>query len=197
MTNLLVECRQFTIDTASCLPLTACKSTGRFISCGLPKTKWGAVNMEGIGMASRWFDFLFVVLLIVIACSGTSLTLYAVWHIARRICTALHTLLTCRDYCKGADDDRSRLVSDPVMHDILTMRSAFRRNCAPFSSFSRDLQRLHAYRYERARRQTSQMIWDNRLGALLTRDEHEFLYGPSEAPAVPTTAPAGTAVAAG
>src|SRR5262245_49299213 len=140
-------------------------------------------------MTSRLLDFLFVVLLIALACSGTSLMLYAVLHIGRKVCVAMHTLLTCWEFGNGPDDARRRLLSDPFMHDALTMRSGFGRFFAPFSRYSADLQRLRAYRYERAREQASQMIWDNRLGALLTRDEYEFLYGLGDSPSASVPAP--------
>ena len=133
-------------------------------------------------MTSRLIDFLFVLALIALACSGTALMAYAVWRIGQDVMRAMHTLLTCWNFHKQRDDARTRVLSDPVMRDILAMSSPFRRIFAPFFGFSRDLRRLSAYRFHKAQEQTAQMIWDTRLGALLTRDEYEFLNGKGEPP---------------
>jgi hypothetical protein len=154
-------------------------------------------------MTSRLLDFLLVLLLIALACSGTSLMIYALWHIGQRIMIAMHTLLTCWEFHAGRDEKRRRLLSDPAMHNILTMQSVFSRVFAPFSGYSSDLVRLKAYRHRRAREQATQMIWDSRLGALLTRDEYEFLYGAGDPPSagapvpVPPFQPPHCAAAAG
>lgn len=134
-------------------------------------------------MNSRLVDFLLALALIALACSGTSLMVYAVWRIGQDVMRAMHTLLTCWGFHTQRDDARTRLLSDPVMRDILAMSSPFRRIFAPFFSYSRDLRRLSAYRYQKAQEQTAQMIWDSRLGALLTRDESDYLYGRDEPPA--------------
>lgn len=133
-------------------------------------------------MITRLVDFLFALALVALAFSGTALMAYAVWRIGQDVMRAMHTLLTCWDFHKR-DDARTRLLTDPVMRDTLAMSSPFRRIFAPFLGYSRDLRRLSAYRYQKAREQTAQMIWDTRLGALVTRDEYDFLYGKQEPPA--------------
>jgi hypothetical protein len=134
-------------------------------------------------MTSRLVDFLLTLALITLACSGTALMAYAVWRIGQDVMRAMHTLLTCWNFHTQRDDARERLTSDPVMRDILAMSSPFQRIFAPFFGYARDLRRLSAYRYQKAQEQTAQMIWDTRLGALLTRDELDFLYGKDEPPA--------------
>ena len=154
-------------------------------------------------MTSRLVDLLLAVTLIALACSGTALMACAVWRIGQDVMRAMHTLLTCWNFHTQRDDARTRLLSDPVMRDILAMSSPFRRIFAPFFSYSRDLRRLSAYRFQKLREQTAQMIWDTRLGALVTRDEYDFLYGKKEPPAdvgptvpVQPVQPPGLAVAA-
>ena len=134
-------------------------------------------------MITRLVDFLFALALIALACSGTALMAYAVWRIGQDVMRAMHTLLTCWEFHKQRDDARTRLLTDPVMRDTLAMSSPFRRIFAPLVGYSRDLRRLSAYRYQKALEQTAQMIWDTRLGALVTRDEYDFLYGKQEPPA--------------
>ena len=134
-------------------------------------------------MTSRLVDFLLTLALITLACSGTALMAYALWRIGQDVMRAMHTLFTCWNFHTQHEDARRRLTSDPVMRDILAMSSPFQRIIAPFFGYARDLRRLSAYRFQNAREQTAQMIWDTRLGALVTRDEYEFLYGKSEPPA--------------
>ena len=65
------------------------------------------------------------------------------------------------------------------MRDLLTMNTLFRRISPPVFAYARDLKLLEQYRYAQARKRDEDLIWDRRLGALLTPDEHAHLYGVS------------------
>ncbi len=127
-------------------------------------------------MESRLYDLLYVLALTVLFGSGVSLILYALWQIAWDVMRAIHQYLTCREFDRSDEAGRAFYTKDRVMRGMLTMHEEFRRVFFPLGRFGADLARLRDYRFEKVMQQNDQLIWDRRLGALLTPDEHAFLY---------------------
>ena len=131
-------------------------------------------------MDSRLIDFLFSVALLLLLFSGTSLMLYAIGKIATDVMIALNRLLTAWDYHRKGPEDRALLLKQPPFRDVLTMNTLFQRAFPPIGfAYARDLRRLEQHRYAQARQRDEELIWDRRLGALLTPEEHAYLYGDS------------------
>ncbi|HVX10774.1 MAG TPA: hypothetical protein VHC22_06305 [Pirellulales bacterium] len=82
------------------------------------------------------------------------------------------------------------LLLDPVMRAILRGTSPIQVLCPLFVDRRRQFRRLADYRLAQLQKVEADLVWDNRLAALLTRDEYDFLYGrvtPPVPPAVTDT----------
>lgn len=130
-------------------------------------------------MDSRLIDFLFTVALVLLCFSGTTLMAYAVLRIGVQLMGATNRLLTAWDYHRKGPEDRALLLSQPRMRDLLMMSTLFGRFSPPVFAYAHDLKLLEEFRYAQARKRDENLIWDRRLGALLTPDEHAHLYGAS------------------
>ncbi|HWB11486.1 MAG TPA: hypothetical protein VG826_19810 [Pirellulales bacterium] len=132
-------------------------------------------------MEHRFFDLLYVLLLVLLTLTSGGLIAYAAWNIGMRLMRATHVFLTCWDYhaaCRKGDDlQRRLLLADPVMRAILRVTSPLQTFCPAFAARQRQLQRLEEYRFSKLQKGETNLIWDERLAALLTRDEYDFLYG--------------------
>lgn len=139
-------------------------------------------------MEHRFFDLVYVLLLVALTLTSGGLILYAVWNIGMRLIRAMHVFLTCRDYRAtwrtGDEFQRRLLLADPVMRAILRVASPFQTFCPAFAARQRQLRRLEEYRFAKLQKGESDLVWDDRLAALLTRDEYDFLYGAGPLPAV-------------
>ena len=140
-------------------------------------------------MEHRFFDLLYVVLLVALMFTSGGLIAYAVWNIGMRLMRAMHVFLTCCDYrvaCRKEDELQRRvLLADPVMRAILRIASPFQTFCPAFGARRRQLRRLEEYRFSKLQKGETDLVWDERLAGLLTRDEYDFLYGSGSLP-VPT-----------
>ncbi|HEV3002859.1 MAG TPA: hypothetical protein VGX78_00290, partial [Pirellulales bacterium] len=105
----------------------------------------------------------------------------AVWQIGMRLMRAMHVFLTCWDYrvaCRKGDELQRRvLLADPISRAILRVASPFQAFCPVFVARQRQLRRLKEYRFSKLQKGEADLVWDERLAALLTLDEHDFLYG--------------------
>lgn len=128
-------------------------------------------------METRLIDFLFAAALVLFCVSGTTLMAYAVGKIGLELLQAMNRLLTVWDYHRNGPEDRAWMRRQPGIRDLLTMATLFDRIAPPRLAYARDLKRLADYRYAKARQRDEDSIWDRRLGALLTPDEYEHLYG--------------------
>jgi len=132
-------------------------------------------------MEHRFFDLLYVVLLVVLMFTSGGLIAYAVWNIGMRLMRAMHVFLTCWNYqtaCYTGDEFQRRLLlADPVMRAVLRVASPFQTFCPAFATRQRQLRRLDEYRFSKLQKGEADLVWDERLAALLTRDEYDFLYG--------------------
>ena len=132
-------------------------------------------------MDSRLVDFLFAVALLLLVFSGTTLMVYAAMRIGVDLMQAVNRLLTAWQYHRGGPGERDLLLNQPRLRDLLTMGRLFERSSPAVGvAYVRDLRRLEQYRYAQARNRDGELIWDRRLGALLTPDEHAYLYGAPE-----------------
>jgi hypothetical protein len=130
-------------------------------------------------MEYRLVDLIYVLALLVLFVSSGGLVLYAVRAIGMQVMRAWHVYLTCRQYHRGGETERLWLLSDPVMRGILTMTSPIQR-FFPWPKWRRKrLQQLATFRHQQALAAATKLIWDPRLGALLTPEEHAHLYGGS------------------
>jgi hypothetical protein len=131
-------------------------------------------------MEHRFFDLVYVLLVVLMFTSG-GLIAYAVWQIGMRLMRAMHVFLTCWDYRvagrKGDELRRRVLLADPISRAILRVTSPCQAFCPVFVARQRQLRRLEEYRFSKLRKGEADLVWDERLAALLTRDEYEFLYG--------------------
>ena len=138
-------------------------------------------------MEHRFFDLLYVLLLVLLMFTSGGLMVYAVWNIGMRLIRAMHVFLTCWDYRaayrKGDELQRRLLLADPVMRAILRAASPFQAFCPAFVARRRQLRRLEEYRFSKLQKGEADLVWDERLAALLTRDEYNFLYGGGALPA--------------
>lgn len=131
-------------------------------------------------MEYRFVDLLYVTLLVLLMFTSGGLMLYAVWNIGMRLMRAMHVLLTCWNYRsatrEGDELMRRLLLSDPIMRAILRATSPFQEFCPAFTARQRELRRLEAYRFAKLQAGESDLVWDERLAMLLTRDEYDYLY---------------------
>ena len=128
-------------------------------------------------MEFRLLDLIYVLALLILFVSSGGLIFYAARAIGMQVIRAWHTYLTCRDYHRGGELHREWLLKDPVMRGILTLASPFQQ-FFPWPRRRRlALQRLAAYRHQQALTANAKLIWDPRLGALLTPQELAHLYG--------------------
>jgi hypothetical protein len=138
-------------------------------------------------MEHRFFDLLWVLLLVVLTLTSGGLIAYAAWNIGMRLMRAMHVFLTCWDYraaCRKGDEVRCRvLLADPVMRAVLRATSPLQTFCPAFVSRQRQLRRLEEYRFSKLQKGEADLVWDERLAALLTRDEYNFLYSAGALPA--------------
>jgi hypothetical protein len=128
-----------------------------------------------------------VLLLAALTLTSGGLIAYAAWNIGMRLMRAMHVFLTCGDYraaCHRGDElQRRLLLADPVMRAILRVASPLQAFCPAFVGRQRQLRRLEEYRFAKLQKSETDLVWDERLAALLTRDEYDFLYGAGALPA--------------
>src|SRR5215469_15376342 len=102
-------------------------------------------------MEHRFFDLLYVLLLVAVMLTSGGLIVYAVLNIGMRLIRAMHVFLTCRDYrvaCTTGDDlQRRLLLADPVMRAILRVTSPFQTFCPAFVARQKQLRLLEEYRF--------------------------------------------------
>jgi hypothetical protein len=133
-------------------------------------------------MEYRLLDLIYALAILLLLLTSGGLIVYAVKQIGIHVMQAWHTYLTCRDYHRGGELQRGWLLKDPTMRGILTLAAPF-QHFFPWPRWRRtELKRLAAYRHERALAANRELIWDPRLAALLTPDEHAHLYGAMPSP---------------
>jgi hypothetical protein len=132
-------------------------------------------------MEYRFADLLYVALLVLLMLTSGGLILYAVCNVGMRLMRAMHVFLTCWNYRtayrKGDELGRRVLLGDPVMRAILRGTSPLQEFCPAFAARQRQLRRLEEYRFAKLQKGEADLVWDERLAALLTRDEYDFLHG--------------------
>lgn len=138
-------------------------------------------------MEYRFGDLLYVLVLALLMLTSGGLMLYAIWNIGLRLMRAMHVFLTCCDYrraCRNGDElSRHRVLADPVMRAILRATSPFQQFCPAFVARQRQFRRLAEYRFAKLQKGEADLIWDERLAVLLTRDEYDYLHrGGASAP---------------
>lgn len=132
----------------------------------------------------RLLDFLWVVALVAVCCSGTGLMIFGVWKVGQELLKALYIGLVCLEYGLFGEAHRSVLLRDPIARRVLRLDSPYQVFAPlPLIRLSR-LDELEKLRTQQASQNESDLIWEPLLGGLLTTAERNALFDES-GPATP------------